>query len=548
MTEEQIPTEVVPTGVISGKKKFSLSPLQKKLAVVIGVVLLSVGTYTGYSVVQNRGIGAASCVSHTYKLNNQNKCVTYIQQILNAADIDQTLTANGKYSSSTKSAVVIFQKAVELTGSGIVDHTTWQQLCEVAGSSVEDVYTLAGCDGLEVDTQARNIISMGSTISDDTSNPPQSSNSDSFSIVSMPDTQSEVVRDVKDGVSPRGLVSKDMQWIVNNRNDRNVQVVVSPGDLTHAAAISSNASVNAKISKMWVSISKSYQILDEAGVPYSITTGNHDTAATSLNTKSNSYGSRKVQKNHAQLFRDTSRFNQTFSVARGGMKGLTLKDAGRAENSYRTFRVKNTNWLVLAMEYSPRREVLDWAKSVVSSHSKYNVVVVTHAYMKSGSTKLSTTCDASDCVSAQTIHDELVVGYPNVKMLFSGHTIVESIVEEKSSSGNKVIQYRTTMHACMGDQPCRNPIRILKIDLVNSTVTSELCLNITASSAKDCKTKVTTGMRFVSSETKIVPAATPTPTPAPATPQPSTPAVVPSAPVVSPTSNPVVTQPSSMSE
>lgn len=482
--------------VIVGGKKHSLSSLQWRILIGAVLVVVGVGSYIAYSIARGHTIDAASCVSQRYSIGNQSKCVKYIQQLLNAADIDVSLTESGRFDKATKSAVATFQQGVELTGSGMVDSTTWQQLCVVANASMDELYEPVGCQVFDADTSARNTLSAKPSSTDNTT-PTQVSNGDWFSIVSMPDTQSEVVRDVKDGASPRGLVSKDMQWIVNNRNDRNIQVVVGPGDLTHAAAIGSNESVNTRIRKMWASISKSYKILDDASIPYSITTGNHDTAAMSLNTKKNSYGARGIEKNKATLYRDTSLFNQTFTLDRNGMKGLTLKDSGHAENAYRTFRVKNTDWLVLTMEYAPRREVLDWAKAVVSSHATYNVIVVTHAYMRSGSTKLITTCDASDCVSAQVVHDELIVGYPNVKMLFSGHTVVESIVEEKTSAGNKVIQYRTTMHACMMDRTCNNPIRVLKIDLVNNSVTSQLCTSITATSAKGCKTKTTSGMQFL---------------------------------------------------
>jgi hypothetical protein len=487
--------------IIGGGKKTLFSSLQLKLLLGTLLVLGVIGSYVGYTFVREQTIHAASCVSEHFSQGDQGKCIRYIKQIVNAADIDVSLAVNGKYDKETKAAIKTFQEGVELTASGIVDTSTWYQLCEVANASVDELYDTVGCEKFEVDSSAGNTFHIGGNVSDDNSTPTQVSDSDSFSIVSMPDTQAEVNRDVKEGASPRGLVDKDMRWIVNNRNDRNIQVVVGPGDLTHAAAIGNNESVNKKIRKLWASISGSYKILDDAGIPYSITNGNHDTGANSLSTVSNSYGVRGLEKNKAQRYRDTSLFNETFPITRAGMKGLTLKDSDRVENSYRTFRVKNTNWLVIAMEYAPRREVLDWAKAIASSHAKYNIVIVTHAYMKSGSdTKLSQNCDATDCVSAQTIHDELVTQYPNVKLLFSGHTVVESTLVETAPSGNKVVQYRTTMHACMGEQPCRNPIRIVKIDLVNSTVTSELCLNVTASSAKDCTKKTTKGMQFVTTD------------------------------------------------
>lgn len=324
------------------------------------------------------------------------------------------------------------------------------------------------------------------------------SNAD-FTIVSMPDTQAEVINDVKRG-GKRGLVTKDMQWIVNNKSSYNIQVVVGPGDLTHAAGLGSNNTINTKIKKMWNSISKSYKVLDDAGVAYVITNGNHDTAANSLKGGS-SWGAHGEENKKSSLYRDTSLFNATFPVTRSGLQGLTLKDTGRVENSYRTFRVKNTNWLILAMEYAPRGQVVEWAKGVIASHPTHNVVIATHQYYTNGGTELYKTCDADECVPSQAIHDELVMAYPNVKMLFSGHTMTENTKVETSASGNKVIQYKTTMHACMG-QPCRNPIRIVKIDLTNASVTADLCKNVSSKSTSNCSSQTVSAVQFVTSDTE----------------------------------------------
>jgi protein tyrosine/serine phosphatase len=337
--------------------------------------------------------------------------------------------------------------------------------------------------------------------------PLTTSNKTQFSIVSMPDTQFEVNIEAKTG---EAKVLNNMKWVAANKAEdkQNIQVVVGPGDLTNAGD-----STDPKVKKMFAAVSKDYAVLDAANVPYSITNGNHDSDATCTDP-GNSYGSRTCysdkSKNTVMLHRATM-LNRTFTTSRAGLKGLTLYKSGEIQNSYRTFRVRNTNWLVLAMEFYPRSAVFKWAQNVVATHPTYNVIVVTHGYMGSGTNVIgggiSNYCSKDgDCTKPDTIHDDLLLKYANVKALFSGHVTTWSTRTDTSkSAGHKVVQFKTTVHACTSDIPCTNPMRIVTIDLEKNTLTSKFCQKATASSVSDCDSQTIGGMAYVTSGTSTTP-------------------------------------------
>lgn len=348
-----------------------------------------------------------------------------------------------------------------------------------------DIANVSGSSGGGNDTSGSN-------------DPATTSNSTKFSIVSMPDTQFEVTREAKYGETK---VLNNMKWIVNNKAEgkENIQVVVGPGDLTNAGDPS-----DSKVKKMFAAISKDYAVLDAANVPYSITSGNHDTDATCTDP-GDSYGSRPcfsdMTKNSQKLHVATM-LNRTFPTSRAGLKGLTLYKSGEIQNSYRVFRVRNTNWLILTLEMYPRNAVFSWAKQVVASHPTYNIVVVTHGYMGSGTTVIndgiSNYCgNNGDCTTPKEIQQQLLK-YKNVQMLFSGHVTPDNIRTD-TLNGHKVVQFKTTIHACADPIPCNNPMRTVQIDLQKGTLTSKLCRKVSATSASSCETQTISGMSYVTS-------------------------------------------------
>lgn len=138
-------------------------------------------------------------------------------------------------------------------------------------------------------------------------------------------------------------------WILENRSEKNIRFVMGLGDITD----DNNES-------QWSLASEQMKRLD-GYVPYSFTVGNHD-----------GYFYQDIQ---LDLFHQAFRYSE-YQYAIGGTYD------GNMENSWQTFSVGETDYLVLALDYMPGEGELAWADEVVKAHPAYNVIVTTHAYVK----------------------------------------------------------------------------------------------------------------------------------------------------------------------
>jgi hypothetical protein len=60
--------------------------------------------------------------------------------------------------------------------------------------------------------------------------------------------------------------------------------------------------------------------------------------------------------------------------------GVYDREPDRMENSFHLFSAGSRNFLVLCLEFGPRRDVVRWANEVVSKHSDREAILVTHAF------------------------------------------------------------------------------------------------------------------------------------------------------------------------
>ena len=77
-------------------------------------------------------------------------------------------------------------------------------------------------------------------------------------MVILPDTQQYTDNDLP-------MFPAQTGWIAGNKEALNIQFVLHVGDIVNSNAI-----------EEWKWASLSYQALDEAGIPYALTVGNHD--------------------------------------------------------------------------------------------------------------------------------------------------------------------------------------------------------------------------------------------------------------------------------
>ena len=189
--------------------------------------------------------------------------------------------------------------------------------------------------------------------------------------------------------------------------------------------------------------------LEQVGIPYSLSVGNHDTAAVCPG------GSACDPGRTYDLLRDTTTYNQYFNRQSVNREGGY--ERGKRDNTYQVYTAGGVGWLVLNLEMWPRGGVVDWAQRVVAGHPKHNVIVVTHHYLtRTGA--ISSERDYGD-TAPTVLAQKLILKYPNIRMVFSGHTGTAAHRVDRGVHGNRVDSFLTTMH-----DGATNPVRLVSVD------------------------------------------------------------------------------------
>lgn len=244
----------------------------------------------------------------------------------------------------------------------------------------------------------------------------QSDQDNTFSIVILPDTQYYSLYDGENGY-PK-TYRKQTQWIADHAVSENIKFVVHMGDMTHKNTI-----------REWMIADDAHEVLDQAGIPYSVVPGNHDYP-----------GDGDV------VLPDSELYNQYFGPSRfsntpwyGGSFGNVTND-----NNYCFFNHENFKFLVISLEFAPSKDVLCWADQLISSYPDHNVILATHCYQLSNTQYA--TCNTNYNVvgsSGQHIWNELVRRHSNILFVLSGHIGNDGYNLKSGNAGNCVHQILT---------------------------------------------------------------------------------------------------------
>jgi hypothetical protein len=259
------------------------------------------------------------------------------------------------------------------------------------------------------------------------SGPPPLPAKDSFTIAVLPDTQHYSQR------FPANYHAQT-EWIVANAKSRRIAAVLHLGDITHRST-----------RPEWEVARSAMSQLDGV-VPYFIIPGNHDYSdgkelCVDRTTLFNEYFP-------LQKFQDEPTFGGTFDG-----------EPERFENSFHTFAAGGRDFLVLALEYGPRREVVRWANEVVAKHNQREIILITHAYMyydntrydwKKYGAKQSWNPHASGMAKSTNddVHDgeelwqNLVSKHDNFILTLNGHVLKDGLgrLTSKNDRGQNVHQ------------------------------------------------------------------------------------------------------------
>ena len=270
-----------------------------------------------------------------------------------------------------------------------------------------------------------------------------------FTLAVIPDSQQEVMKDDDARLANR------LQWLVAHRKELNLAMVLHVGDMV-------NWDTPDHI--QYERAGKALKILDDAGLPYALTLGNHDTAATGgKNHDSGSAAPGNVNDNQ----RNTATFNTYFTAARLKVVGQTWQP-DKVENAWRTFRAGGLDWLVVSLELWARPGAIDWARKVIDEHPHHNVILLTHAFL-GGSGEIQTNNGGYGDKSPQFIFETLVKPCANIRLVFCGHVGNHAYRTDKGDHGNTLYEFLQCYH-----DNVTNPVRLFEIDPKKKTLTTRV--------------------------------------------------------------------------
>jgi DNA repair exonuclease SbcCD nuclease subunit len=173
-----------------------------------------------------------------------------------------------------------------------------------------------------------------------------------WSIVVLPDTQ-YYARSYPESFAAQTA------WIRDQADALDLQFVLHAGDVTDDNSAA-----------QWQVARDAFDAI-EGDVPYVLAPGNHD------------LGDRGSTRTRDTLLHDY--FPPSAAMAQRGVGGLF--DPARLDNSWHLFETPDGPWLVLALEFGPREQVVAWADGVLAAHPDVPTILLTHAYLYSDDTR-----------------------------------------------------------------------------------------------------------------------------------------------------------------
>ncbi|WP_378040852.1 DUF2341 domain-containing protein [Citricoccus parietis] len=201
------------------------------------------------------------------------------------------------------------------------------------------------------------------------------------------------------------LFADQVEYVVDRAEDRNTQLVVHAGDLVNREYLSQEY--------QFKNAEQGMGQLDEAGLPYLVSWGNHD------------YSDPRNNRVMLQKYYPTERFEASLEGT-----PWTFGGSHDIDNYYYTGEVDGAKLLVLTVGFFSADHAEDpglgWARQVLEDHPDHNVILASHQSVNMGENSW-----AND-----HLMDQLIDPFPNVKLVLGGHitgTGVASHIREDGS-------------------------------------------------------------------------------------------------------------------
>ena len=233
---------------------------------------------------------------------------------------------------------------------------------------------------------------------------------DPFSIVLVPDTQYYAEKLPDD---PDNTYYLQTRWIADQQAAQDIQAAVHLGDIT-----------DNNTPDEWAIASAAHATLDTAGIPYSVLPGNHDYL------------------DGGDFGRGDTLMGDYFGESRfAGQPWYGGAYSASNTNNYITFEVGELQFMVLSLEYAPRKDPLCWAEDVIAAHPDHQVMVATHCHQTHGGGYTSSCPNSSYTTTGSTpqvVWDELLARHSNIFLVVAGHVGDSEIRSKTGHTGHTV--------------------------------------------------------------------------------------------------------------
>lgn len=244
-------------------------------------------------------------------------------------------------------------------------------------------------------------------------------------LVVLPDTQNYLRPESNEDAPPQGIgrMALQVDFVVTHARALKVAMVLHEGDVTQW-----------NMDWEWSHAARLLTQLDEV-VPYVLVAGNHDLGPE---------GYAENRRSQLDAYFPVDHFS-----ARPWFGGVL--NPGSIQNAWFDIAAGSTRYLVLALEFGPSAETLDWVDTVLRDHPDHTAVVLTHAHLNTDGTHLGPAAPESACRypfaarPGATCHDGAAVRnrlgeHPNVRMVLSGHMFGSAARVSNGAAGNPVFE------------------------------------------------------------------------------------------------------------
>lgn len=236
-----------------------------------------------------------------------------------------------------------------------------------------------------------------------------------FTVVAIPDTQyyseGNPTKAANWGITVDQLVGQfgaQTQWIVDNKDTRNVAFVAHMGDIVENGNYGGNPIQWDRASAAMGKLEDPITTLRTNGIPYGIAPGNHDIDPIgSYDTGSTAF------------------YNQYFGISRFAGRSYYGGNYGSDNtNSYQLFSASGLDFISIHMSYdtTPNQAILDWADALLKAYPNRRAIITSHYIIGSGN-------PASFSTQGSAIYENLKDN-PNLFLMLCGHIHAEGFRQD----------------------------------------------------------------------------------------------------------------------